>query len=198
MTCFNWIITGKWFNIIHRPKRVESTIINHRHLWVLPKHGTAKPHFAVPHSEVVRQLPCCLYQWRHPWASSISYTVQCTRWFASLVCVLINLPHKIFTISEHWTCSLFNEGLRTCVHEWLVILQCSDIILFPIFNIITYRDFTDVYIHFSFLQISSLFIFGIQFYTAHITYWQQTAITLTSAISPKDINSRSINIFDLT
>jgi len=59
-TCFSWLLLGERFTNTHGPKWVKLTIINHRHLLeLLPKHGTAKSGFAVPHSEVVRQQPCC-------------------------------------------------------------------------------------------------------------------------------------------
>ena len=63
------LLLEKRFTIrpIHGPKWFKLTIIYHGHLWeFLPKHGTAKQGLAVPHSEVVRQLPCCPYWRRRP------------------------------------------------------------------------------------------------------------------------------------
>jgi len=39
--------------------------------------------------------------------------------------------HGKITTSEHQKCSLFSEGLHMHAY-WIVILQCSDMILFPL------------------------------------------------------------------
>jgi len=42
----------------------------------LPKHGTAKQGLAAPHSQVVRQLPCCPYRRRRPCRIQECWTIK--------------------------------------------------------------------------------------------------------------------------